>query len=109
MNLAYLFAAVSVIVVVLWIGTAIYLRIKEGYWFFEHFSSHNIEASRRARHGVTMWLEVLQESERFLPKSLAGSRKMLTFAALTSFIHLNLNAYESKNEEKLCEIWQNAW
>ena len=31
MNLAYLFAAVSVIVVVLSIGTAIYLRIKEGY------------------------------------------------------------------------------
>lgn len=31
MNLAYLFAAVSVIVVVLWIGTAIYLKVKEGY------------------------------------------------------------------------------
>lgn len=31
MNLIYLFAAMSAIVVVLWIGTAIYLRIKEGY------------------------------------------------------------------------------
>ena len=75
--------------------------------FFE-VNGHDT-TSCRARHGVTLWLEVLQESERFLPKSLAGSRKMLTFAALTSFIHLNLNAYESKNEEKLCEIWQNAW
>ncbi len=31
MNLIYLFAAMGAIVVVLWIGTAIYLRIKEGY------------------------------------------------------------------------------
>jgi hypothetical protein len=31
MNLVYLFAAMGAIVVVLWIGTAIYLRIKEGY------------------------------------------------------------------------------
>ena len=31
MNLIYLFGAMGVIVVVLWIGTAIYLRIKEGY------------------------------------------------------------------------------
>ena len=31
MNLIHLFAAMSAIVVVLWIGNAIYLRIKEGY------------------------------------------------------------------------------
>ena len=31
MNLVYLFAAMGAIVVVLWIGTAIYLRIKDGY------------------------------------------------------------------------------
>ena len=31
MNLVYLFAAMGAIVVVLWIGTAIYLKIKEGY------------------------------------------------------------------------------
>ena len=31
MNLIYLFAAMGVIVVVVWIVTAIYLKIKEGY------------------------------------------------------------------------------
>lgn len=31
MNLVYLFAAMGIIVAVLWIGTAIYLKIKEGY------------------------------------------------------------------------------
>ena len=31
MNLVYLFAAMGVIVVILWIGTAVYLKIKEGY------------------------------------------------------------------------------
>lgn len=31
MNLIYLFAAMGVIVVVVWIATTIYLKIKEGY------------------------------------------------------------------------------
>ena len=31
MNLVYLFAAMGIIVAVLWIATAIYLKIKEGY------------------------------------------------------------------------------
>lgn len=31
MNLIYLFAAMGGIVVVVWIATAIYLKIKEGY------------------------------------------------------------------------------
>ncbi len=31
MNLIYLFAAMGVIEVVVWIATAIYLKIKEGY------------------------------------------------------------------------------
>ena len=31
MNLIYLFAAMGVIVVFVWIATAIYLKIKEGY------------------------------------------------------------------------------
>ena len=31
MNLVYLFAAMGIIVAILWIGTAIYLKSKEGY------------------------------------------------------------------------------
>lgn len=43
MNLVYLFAAMGVIVVVLWIGTAIYLRIKGKITTFPLFSKFSLE------------------------------------------------------------------
>ena len=44
-----------------------------------------------------------------LRKSLAGSLKMLTFAALTSNIHLNLIAYEKEIKQKKQKIGENVW
>ena len=34
---------------------------------------------------------------------------MLNFAALTSFIHLNLNAYEKEIKQKMQKIGENVW
>ena len=46
---------------------------------------------------IVAQMEVLADFERNLLKGLVVSRKMLNFAALTTFIHLNLNAYEKEN------------
>jgi len=56
-----------------------------------------------------IFVAFLLEFERFLPESLADSMKMLTFAALTSIIHLNLIAYERSKSKKMCKIGRNAW